>query len=47
MICRFEDLVKIAERRFDRDLRIAGKAVPQAVQIASLDLAITPKRFVR
>jgi AsmA protein len=28
-----------------RDLRIAGKAVPQAVQIASLDLAITPKEI--
>jgi uncharacterized protein involved in outer membrane biogenesis len=28
-----------------RDLRIAGKAVPQAVQIASVNLAITPKEI--
>jgi hypothetical protein len=28
-----------------RNLRIVGKAVPQAVQIASMDLAITPKEI--
>jgi hypothetical protein len=28
-----------------RNLRIVGKAVPQAVQIGSVDLAITPKEI--